>query len=156
MKKLFAVFAVVAFGVLIGAQPGPPDIEWRHWGADAAQTKYSAAADITPSNVKDLQLAWTWRTIDRASLDHDVRPGGFETTPLMIDNLLYATTSFHRIVALDPETGSQVWVFDPRTYEEGPPLSGTGLNSRGLAFWRGDAGQTRLLIAGRQRLFSID
>src|SRR5262245_41698759 len=155
MKRLFAVPAVVAFGVLTGAQTGTL-VEWRHWGGDAAQTKYSTAAEITTANVKDLAPAWTWRTIDRAAPEHDVRPGGFETTPLMVDNVLYVTTSFHRVVALDAETGAQLWVFDPKTYEEGPPLSGTGLNSRGVAFWRGDDGQTRILIAGRQRLFSID
>src|SRR5262245_52390555 len=156
MKRLFACLPLVAIGVLINAQGDAPTIEWRHWGGDAAQTKYSTAADITPANVRNLEAAWTWRTIDRASPEHDIRPGGFESTPLMVDNVLYVTTSFHRVVALDAETGAQLWVFDPRTHEEGPPLSGTGLNSRGLAFWRGDGGQARLLIAGRQRLFSID
>jgi quinoprotein glucose dehydrogenase len=155
MKRLYAL-VIVALGGLLNAQTGQPPIEWRHWGGDAAQTKYSAASDITTANVRDLQLAWTWRTIDRAVPEHNIRPGGFQTTPLMIDGVLYVTTSFHRVVALDAETGNQLWVFDPKTYEEGPPLSGTGLNSRGLAFWRGDRGQTRLLIAGRQRLFSVD
>lgn len=155
MKKL-CLMVILAAGALLSAQTVPQAIEWRYWGGDAAQTKYSTAADITPANVENLELAWTWRTVDRAIPDHDIRPGGFETTPLMIDNVLYVTTSFHRIVALDPDSGDQLWVFDPRTYEEGPPLSGTGLNSRGVAFWRGDRGQTRLLIGGRQRLFSVD
>ena len=155
MKKPYAI-VILALGVLLDAQTGPQPIEWRHWGGDAAQTKYSPAADITTANVKDLELAWTWRTIDRAVPESDIRPGGFETTPLMIDNVLYATTSFHRVVALDADTGKEIRVFDPKTYEEGPPLSGTGLNSRGLVFWRGDRGQTRLLVAGRQRLFSVD
>ena len=155
VKKLYAI-VVVILSVLLGAQTGPQPIEWRHWGGDAAQTKYSAAAEITTANVQDLAPAWSWRTIDRAVPERDIRPGGFETTPLMIDNVVYVTTSFHRIVALDAETGKQLWVFDPRTYEEGPPLSGTGLNSRGLVFWRGERGETRLLIAGRQRLFSVD
>ena len=74
----------------------------------------------------------------------------------MIDDVLYASTSFHQVAALNPETGQQLWLFDPRTYEEGPPLSGTGLNSRGVAFWRGDNGEARIFIAGRQRLFAID
>ena len=155
MKRLYAI-PIVALGVLLEAQTGQQPIEWRHWGGDAAQTKYSTAADITTANVQNLELAWTWRTVDRAMPEHDIRPAGFETTPLMIDDVLYVNTSFHRIVALDPDTGRQLWVFDPKTYEEGPPLSGTGLNSRGLAFWRSDRGQTRLLIAGRQRLFSVD
>jgi quinoprotein glucose dehydrogenase len=148
---------IVTSGALLGAQtPQQTLVEWPYWGGDAAQTKYSTAGDITPENVQQLELAWTWETIDRAIPEHDVRPGSFETTPLMIDNVVYVTTSFHRIAALDAETGHQLWVFDPKTYEEGPPLSGTGLNSRGLAFWRGDNGEMRLLIAGRQRLFSVD
>jgi glucose dehydrogenase len=40
---------------------------------------------------------------------------------------------FHRVVALDAKTGKQLWLFDPRTVEEGPPMDGTGLNSRGVA-----------------------
>jgi quinoprotein glucose dehydrogenase len=88
--------------------------------------------------------------------EFDIRPGGFEVTPLMIDGVVYASTSYHRVVALDAETGKQLWLFDPKTYEEGMPLNGAGLSSRGVAFWRGDHGQVRVLIADRQRLFSID
>ena len=155
MKKLPAVLILV-LTVLLDAQTGRQPIEWRHWGADAAQTKYSTAADITPANVRNLQLAWTWRTIDRTVPEFDIRPGNFQTTPLMIDDVLYVTTSFHRVVALNAETGAELWVFDPKTFEEGPPMSGTGFNSRGVAFWQGDRGERRLLVAGRQRLFSVD
>jgi glucose dehydrogenase len=137
------------------AQRQPATIEWRHWGGDAAQTKYSSAAEITPANIRRLQLAWKWQTVDTA-MGEGVRPGNFETTPLMVDDVVYASTSFHRIVALDAESGRQLWVFDPKTYEEGVPLSGTGWNSRGVAFWRGEGGESRVLIAGRQRLFSVD
>ena len=145
MRKLWVVFAVSAIGVA-AQTPSSAPVEWRYWGGDAAQSKYSTAGNITPDNVHRLELAWKWETVDTAMPEHDVRPGNFETTPLMIDNMLYVTTSFHRIAALEPETGRQLWVFDPRTYEEGPPLSNTGYNSRGLAFWRGDDGRTRLLI----------
>jgi quinoprotein glucose dehydrogenase len=155
MKKICAILAIA--GVWLGAQtPQPAAVEWRYWGGDPGQMKYSTADEITPANVQDLRLAWTWQTADKPLPEFDVRPGNFETTPLMIDGMLYVTTSFHRIAALDPETGRQLWLFDPKTYEEGPPLSGTGYNSRGLAYWRGDDGQTRLLIGGRQRLFSVD
>ena len=118
MKKLYAI-AIAASSALLGAQSrqqGP--IEWPHWGGDAAQTKYSTAGDITPANVRDLQLAWTWKTVDTPMPDFDVRPGGFETTPLMVDNVVYVSTSFHRIAALDADTGRQLWVFDPKTYED--------------------------------------
>jgi len=155
VKGLVATTAAVS-ALLLGVQTVPPPIEWPAWGGDAAQTKYSAAADITAANVRDLSLAWKWQTIDQPIPGSDLRPGPFENTPIMIDDVVYLSTSFHRVVALNAETGAQVWAFDPKTHEEGRPLSQTGLNSRGVAFWRGDAGQTRILVAGRQRLFSVD
>jgi quinoprotein glucose dehydrogenase len=149
--------ALAALGaVFLGAQGRGQMVEWPHYGGDAGHGKYSVAADITTANAGDLELAWTWQTADRPMPGFNVRPGGFETTPIMIDDVLYASTSFHQVAALNPETGQQLWLFDPRTYEEGPPLSGTGLNSRGVAFWRGDNGEARIFIAGRQRLFAID
>ena len=157
LRSVSAAAAIVVSAVLLIAQGGQQPIEWRHWGADAAQTRYSTAADISAANVRELELAWTWQTIDRPVADRDLRPGNLENTPIMIDDVLYLSTSFHRVVALNADTGAQLWVFDPKTFEEGPPLSGTGLNSRGVAFWRGDEdGQTRILVAGRQRLFSVD
>ena len=155
MKRFCAVI-VIASAASVASQQPPQMIEWPHSGSDAGQTKYSTAADITPANVRDLELAWTWQTIDQAMPAHDLRPGGFQNTPLMIDGVLYVSTSFHRIVALDADTGTQLWVFDPKTYEEGPPLIWTGLNSRGVAHWRGEDGETRVFVAGRQRLFSVD
>jgi quinoprotein glucose dehydrogenase len=153
----WCVLVVIVLGAaLTGAQSRQQMIEWPYYGGDAGHGKYSSAADITPANVGDLDLAWTWQTVDRLMPEHNVRPGGFETTPIMIDDVLYVSTSLHRIVALNADTGAQLWVFDPRTYEEGPPLVGTGLNSRGVAFWRGEDGDARLFIAGRQRLFAVD
>src|SRR5262245_8599466 len=154
VARVCAVFVVIL--AVPAAQQTPRGIEWPHWGADAGQTKYSTAADITAANVRDLKLAWTWQTVDRMMPEYDIRPGGFENTPVMIDNVVYVSTSFHRVVALDADTGRQLWLFDPRTYEEGPPMTGSALNSRGVVFWRGDDGETRVLIAGRQRLFSVD
>ena len=153
-KRALALAALGA--VFLGAQGRDQMVEWPHYGGDAGHGKYSVAADITAANAGDLELAWTWQTADRPMPAYNVRPGGFETTPIMIDDVLYASTSFHQVAALNPETGEQLWLFDPRTYEEGPPLSGTGLNSRGVAFWRGDNGESRIFIAGRQRLFAID
>jgi quinoprotein glucose dehydrogenase len=155
VKKSVAI-ACVLWTALLLAQRGSQTIDWPAWGADLAQTKYSTASDITAANVRNLELVWKWQTIDRPMPEYDLRPGPFENTPVMIDDVVYLSTSFHRIVALNAETGAQLWVFDPKTYEEGRPLSATGLNSRGVAFWRGDDGELRILVAGRQRLFSVD
>ena len=117
------MLAIVTLGALPcahrRAQGREQIIEWPHYGGDAGQGKYSTAADITAGNVGDLELAWTWQTIDRPMPEYNLRPGGFETTPIMIDDVLYASTSFHRVVALNADTGAQLWVFDPAHLRRG-------------------------------------
>ena len=44
----------------------------------------------------------------------------------MIDNVLNVSTRYNRVAALDAETGRQLWVFDPKAYEEGATSSGLG------------------------------
>src|ERR1700730_6304199 len=107
MRRL-CVMAVVGVSALVSAQTPPQrPVEWPYWGGDAAQTKYSTLDDITPANVRQLELAWTWTTVDKPM--PDVRPGNMETTPVMIDDMLYVSTSFQQIAALNPETGQQLW-----------------------------------------------
>ena len=113
VRVRLCVVLVVALRV-IGSVDGQQQAagEWPYWGADAAQTKYSSLDDITPANVHRLELAWTWETLDKLTLNPDLRPGALRTTPLMIDDVLYASTSFHQVAALNPETGQQLWLFD--------------------------------------------
>jgi quinoprotein glucose dehydrogenase len=51
-----------------------------------------------------------------ADAQYGTRPGMFENTPLMIDNVLYLSTPYNRVVALDAEPGAQLWAFDPQAY----------------------------------------
>ena len=57
------------------------------------------------------------------------RPGNFQNTPLMIDNVLYVSTPYNRVAALDAETGKELWSYDPKAYEDGQPPNGTGLRA---------------------------
>ena len=84
-------------------------IEWTAYAHDAGGTKYSPAAQITRDNVAKLIPVWTYRTGDYG------RGGGAardETTPLYVDGMLYASTPFGGVRAIDPETGSERWAFD--------------------------------------------
>ena len=89
MKKLCAV-AVVAFAVVqLGAQRGDSRlVEWPYWGGDAANMKYSTLPDITPANVNRLDRAWEWSPGEMPRTEYGSRPGPFENTPVMIDNVL--------------------------------------------------------------------
>jgi quinoprotein glucose dehydrogenase len=153
MRKLIAVACLASTAVLAG-QGQQASIDWPFWGADQHQTKYSAATQITRANVNNLEVAWRWENDEKPIPEFEMRPGGLQSTPIMIDGLVYISTSYHRVVALDAETGKQVWAFDPKTYEEGPPIAGTGPH-RGVMFWR-DGDDTRILINARNKLFAVN
>jgi quinoprotein glucose dehydrogenase len=128
-------------------------IEWAHTGSEPSQTKYSPAADITPSNVSLLELAWQWRPNEQP-LPDKTQPGNFQATPLMIDDVLYLSTSFNRVVALNAETGAQLWAFDPKAYLDGPGIN-LYYQHRGVAFWR-EGNESRIFMNSHDRLFSVD
>ena len=153
MRTLSAI-AMVSSVVLLGAQ-GQPQImiEWPHTGSAPSQTKYSTAADISPSNVGQLDLAWQWRPKE-LPLPDQTQPGNFQATPLMVDNVLYLSTPFNRVVALNAETGAELWTFDPKAYLDGPGLN-LYYQHRGVAFWH-EGNESRVFMNSHDRLFSVD
>ena len=121
--KTLCTIAIVTSAVLLAAQGQPQVmIEWPHTGSEPSQSKYSAATDITPSNVSQLELAWQWRPNEK-SLADGTQPVNFQVTPLMIDDVLYLSTPFNRVVALNAQTGAELWVFDPKAYLDGPGIN---------------------------------
>ena len=106
--------------------------EWAFYGHDPGGTRYSPLADITSANVSQLTVAWTFHTGDAVDGPGN-RRSGFEATPILVDGLLYVTTGRNRIIALDPEAGTQRWSYDPQI-DEGWGY-GDGLINRGVATW---------------------
>ena len=156
MKQL-CVIAVLVSTALLGAQ-GRDDglIEWPYVGSEQAHTKYSIADEITRANVDELEIAWEWEPGEEPLQEYGTRPGAFQATPLMIDNVLYISTMYTRVVALDAESGTQLWAFDPKAYEGGPRGAGPGgFKHRGIAYWR-DGDEARVLLNSRDRLYSLD
>ena len=110
--------------------------EWPVYAGDRGATHYSPLADINRENVAQLEIAWEWKPAEDAMPAFGTRPGNFQNTPLMIDNVLYVSTPYNRVVALDAETGKELWAYDPKAYEDGQPPNGTGLRAprrRGVA-----------------------
>src|SRR6266702_1849977 len=95
-----------------------PAQEWPAYAGDAGGSKYSRLKQISRENVARLQLAWTFHTGDMS--DGSVYPvrSAFEGTPLVIDGVMYVTTPFSRLIALDAESGKQLWAFDPKIDKE--------------------------------------
>ena len=117
--------------------PAAPVAEWPNYGNDPGSSRYSPLTEINKDNVANLRVAWTYRTgdfSDGTSIWNGKRVKSrstFEATPLMADNTLYVITPFSRIIALDPETGTPKWAFDPKIDRVGD--YGDALTSRGLA-----------------------
>src|SRR2546427_1327144 len=163
-KHILAVALLVIAAVSLGGvrlQPDPrrrmPEQDWPVYGGDQAGTKYSPLTDITRDNVARLAPAWEWTTREKALADFGTRPGAFEVTPLMIENVLYLSTPYSRVVALDADTGAERWSFDPNAYEDGQPPNGTGYVHRGVAAWRDPATRKlRIFLNSRYRLFCLD
>ena len=152
MRRQHYVTAVAAAAVMFGLRGLAQDrmIEWPYYGGQQAHTKYTLAADITPANVSRLAPAWQWAPGDKP-VEGGTRPGLFENTPLMIDNVLYVSTSNNRVVALDAETGTERWAFDPLSAAD---PGGAGAH-RGVAYWR-DGDDTRIFLNSRYRLLAIN
>ncbi len=164
MKRQVLLLLILVAGTLVGAQqptlppgrPVPPGpVEWPYYGGDQGGTKYSPLTDIGPQNVQRLRVAWEWKHWETPLKQYDTVPGFNETTPLMIDGVLYVTTPYNNIAAVDAETGQEQWRFDGHAYELGQVLSASGWKLRGTAFWR-SGGRTRLFLNSRHRLFSLD
>ena len=155
MKSLF-VTAILLLAAVGCAQEPDATIGWPFVGSDQAHTKYSVAEEITAANVGELEIVWKWEPNETPLEEYDTRPGPFQATPIMVDGKLYLSTMYTRVVALDAETGAELWTFDPRAYEGGPVGAGpTGFKHRGIAYWS-DMDDARVFINSRDRLYSIN
>ena len=116
--------------------PSVPDAGWPSYGHDLGGTRYSPATQINRNNVGQLKVAWTYRTGALDGLERDLTEhAAFEATPILVDGRLYLSTPFDHVIALEPETGKKIWVYDPKLTTYG--FSET--TSRGVSAWKDSA-----------------
>jgi quinoprotein glucose dehydrogenase len=104
------------------------------YGGDEGGQRYSTARQITPTNVRDLQPAWTYSTGELRTKGDAIKRASFEDTPILAEGRLYVCSPFNEVSALDPGSGKLLWRFDPklninRRYPN-------DYVCRGVAFWR--------------------
>ncbi len=134
------------------AQHGAKEGEWRVYGGDAGNTKYSALDQINRNNVHDLKIAWRWKTDNFGP-----RPESYyRATPLMIGGVLYTTAGFRRAaVAIDAATGETLWVYRMDEGERG--LNAPRPNSgRGVAYWTDGTEERIFLITPGYHLVALN
>jgi len=139
-----------------------PDAGWSTYGRDPGGMRYSPLAEINRDNVSKLKVAWVFHTGDVQNSPNGSKRSGFETTPILVDGMLYITTAFNRVIALDPATGRQKWSYDPRI--DRMLDYGDGFVNRGATAWvdasrsAGQACRTRIFEAtqdARQRYYLL-
>jgi quinoprotein glucose dehydrogenase len=155
MPSIRLAVLFIATALALSPQSRPPQVEWLYYGGDPGNSRNSPLTDINPGNLQRLQVVWQWKHWETRLAEYGTAPGFFENTPLMIDGVLYVTTPYNSIAAIDAETGKELWRFDGEGYKLGQVLSGSGWKLRGTAFWR-DGGKLRMLLNSRNRLFSLD
>src|SRR5271166_6546311 len=92
--------------------------QWPVTSGDPGGSRYSPLKSINRANVTNLKVAWTYHTGDMSDGKTLTSRSAFEATPLVVDGVMYVTTPFSRLIALDPETGKEIWAFDPKLDRE--------------------------------------
>lgn len=108
---------------------GGPVAEWPAYGRDAGGSRYSPLTQITRANVRHLKVAWTYRTGD---IPTKAQMAAFQATPILVEDTLYLSTPFNRVIALDPETGAERWTYDPKIDLS---VRYSDFTSRGVSTW---------------------
>jgi quinoprotein glucose dehydrogenase len=134
--------------------------EWPTYGHDPGGMRYSPVAQITPANVARLDVAWVYHMKPAGPPPAAAAAGrgrgrggaGFassESTPLVVNGMMYLATPYYRVVALDAATGKEAWAFQ---------LPSGNPSTRGVEYWPGDGKTPPQVVFGTSdaKLYSLD
>lgn len=119
---------------------------WPVYLGDKESSQYSPLEQVNKENVKDLEVAWEFRTGDI----EEKKNTQIQCNPIIINGVLYGSTPTLKVFALDAATGDKIWEFDPHENFE----IGVSVN-RGLTHWSAGT-EKRLFYSAGPYLFSID
>lgn len=135
---------------------------WPSYGGDNGSTKYSPLDQIDKTNVNNLAIVWEWESVDNPTVAANLEagnnravPAAYKATPIVVDGVMYVSTSFGRIVAIDAFSGDLKWSFDTAAWEAGRPMN-LGYNTRGVALWQKGEKQRLFFATYDSYLWSID
>jgi quinoprotein glucose dehydrogenase len=113
--------------------------QWSEYLGGPDRNHYSTLSQITPENVHQLRIAWTYTMPDS---------GQVQTNPIVVDGVLYGITPSVQAFALDAATGREIWRF-------GDPLKVWHSTGRGVVYWE-DGDDKRILHSIGPRLYALD
>ena len=123
-RARLAASAAVDAARIENQKPG----EWLAYGRTYSENRFSPLTQINTGNVKDLGVAWQFRT-------YTVR--GLEATPLVANGIMYITGSWSKVWALDAKTGKELWSYDPKVPGTWGRYACCDVVNRGVALWKG-------------------
>src|SRR5215467_8439438 len=100
---LLCILVIGVYGARLRSAPPDSNADWAFYGGDQEKTHYSPLAQINKSNVKHLDVAWSYDTGET---------GGLQTSPIEVDGTLFGISPSQKIFALDAATGKLKWKFD--------------------------------------------
>jgi quinoprotein glucose dehydrogenase len=133
-----ALFSLCATASQDAANSSAERRDWPAYGGAPENTHYSSLAQINRANVKELQVAWSFDTGEK---------GGLQTSPIIVDGVLYGITPTQKVFALDAASGKLLWKFDSG-------IKGTQPD-RGLAYWSSEK-EKRILVGVMNFLYALD
>ncbi len=149
MTRWIFLIAAITASVLpvVEAQVGTSQknaaADWPMYNRDLAATRFSPLTQINTRNVSRLTRAWTYKT---GKVRAEGITGGSELTPIVVNGMMYIATN-NRVVALQPETGKEVWTYEMKNGEP---------TRRGIAFWPGDGNiPARIFFTSGSRLIGL-
>ncbi len=133
---IFLVSASIRPFLQAQARESRATTEWRTYAGDKGSSKYSPLSQIDRHNFKDLKVAWKWRSAETkiTGTHTNIKTWTWECTPLMVDGVLYVSTSLSQVAALNALTGKPIWEYDPETWKNGTPPN-NGFVNRGVTYW---------------------
>ena len=140
--SLSVMMALSGEATLVSAQSGAVDGQWRTYGGDLGSTRYAALDQIDGDNFSELEVAWRFSAVSFGpSPDFN-----YQTTPLMVDGVLYATAGTRRdVVALDGAAGELLWFY---RIDEGQRADNAirRMSGRGVGYWTDGEGDARIYV----------
>jgi quinohemoprotein ethanol dehydrogenase len=101
---------------------------WMSHGRDYREQRFSPLKEVNDQNIGSLGLAWHY------DLDTD---RGQESTPIVVDGVMYVTSAWSKVFALDAATGALLWTYDPKVDPEWAVNACCDVVNRGVAVWKG-------------------
>jgi quinoprotein glucose dehydrogenase len=154
MKRLSIHILKVTPALMLLLSCSNPDehTTWRVTGGTKENIRYSTLNQFDTTNVTSLKVAWVYNTGDGDTVNHSQ----IQCNPIIVDDIMYATTPKLNVVALNAATGQELWRFDPQQGENMNQRARFIMNNnRGVTYWEDDSTKRIFFTAGAN-LYSID